>query len=62
MYRVYYNGSFDYVASPNTSLTFRAPPVADGYFVSSVVVSVTAVNRFGAGPSSENVSAEISML
>ena len=61
MYRVYYNGSFDYVDSPNTSLIFRAPSVPEGYFNSSVVVSVTAVNRFGDGPSSENVSAEISM-
>ena len=39
---------------------FRAPAVPEGYFDSNVTVSVTAINRFGAGPSSENVSAEIS--
>ena len=39
---------------------FRAPEVPEGYFVSNVTVGVTAINRFGAGPPSMNVSAEIS--
>ena len=39
---------------------FRAPAVPEGYFASNVTAGVTAINRFVAGPPSENVSAEIS--
>lgn len=39
---------------------FRAPDVPAGYFVSNVTAGVTAINRFGAGPPSGNVSFEIS--
>ena len=60
VYRIYYNGNFENVTSPSTYLMFRAPAVPEGYFDSNVTVSVTAINRFGAGPPSENVSAEIS--
>ena len=60
VYMVYYNGNFENVTSPTAYLMFRAPAVPEGYFDSNVTVSVTAINRFGAGPPSENVSAEIS--
>ena len=60
MYRVYYTGYFEYVNSTTTYLVFRAPPVPAGYFVSNITVGVTAINRFGAGPPSENVSVEVS--
>ena len=60
VYRVYYDGYFENVTSPSTYLMFRASAVPEGYFASNVTVSVTAINRFGAGPPSENVSAEIS--
>ena len=38
------------VNSSTTTLTFTAPSLPDGVFTSTVVVMVTAVNRFGAGP------------
>ena len=60
IYRVYYNGYFENVTGLTTYLILTAPAVPVGYFVSNVTVSVTAINRFGAGPPSENVSAEIS--
>jgi len=60
LYRVYYPGYFENVTSPTTYLAFRAPSVPAGYFVSNITVGVTAINRFGAGPPSENVSVEVS--
>ena len=60
VYRVYYNGNFENVTSPTTYLMFRAPAVPERYFASNVTAGVTAINRFGVGPSSENISAEIS--
>ena len=59
LYRVYYDGAVVNVASPMTQLT-RPARVTDGSFVRNVTVSVTAINRFGAGPPSDNVSVEIS--
>ena len=59
LYKVYYDGDLVNVTSPMTELT-RPARVTDGSFVRNVTVSVTAVNRFGAGPPSDNVSDEIS--
>ena len=59
LYKVYYDGDVVNVTSPMTQLT-RPANVTDGSFVRNVTVSVTAVNRFGTGPPSDNVSVEIS--
>ena len=40
------------VNSSNTTLTFTAPSLPDGVFTGTVVVMVTAMNRFGLGPPS----------
>ena len=48
------------VTSPITELTFTAPSLPDGVFVSNITVTVTAINRFGYGMSSDPVEFEIS--
>jgi len=58
VYRAYYNGSF--VNSSGTTIMFRVPPLPGGYFVGNASITITAINRFGAGPPSEIVSDEIS--
>ena len=40
------------VNSSTTTLTFTAPSLPDGVFIGTVVVMVTAMNRYGVGPSS----------
>ena len=40
------------VNSSTTRLTFTAPSLPDGAFTHTVVVMVTAVNRYGIGPAS----------
>lgn len=60
-YKVYNNGTSMDVNS-TTVLVFVPPQVPPGYFVSNIIVFVTAINRFGAGPPSEDVSVEISKL
>ena len=42
-----------------TTLTFTAPSLPDGVFTVTVVVMVTAVNRFGVGPPSNLVIAKV---
>ena len=47
------------VNSSTTTLTFTAPSLPDGVFTGTVVVMVTAVNRFGIGPASDPATAEV---
>ena len=58
-YRVYYNGTMKGVNGSTTTLTFTAPSLPDGVFSGTVVVMVTAVNRFGIGPASDPAIAVI---
>ena len=58
-YQVYYNGTMKNVNSSTTTLTFTAPSLPDGVFSGTVVVMVTAVNRFGIGPASDPAIAVI---
>ena len=41
------------VNSSTTTLTFTAPSLPDGVFTGTVVVMVTAINRYGMGPASD---------
>ena len=50
------------VTSPTTELTFTAPSLPDGVFVDNIIVTVTAINRFGYGMPSNPVEFEISKL
>ena len=50
------------VNSSTTTLTFTAPSLPDGVFTSTVVVMVTAINRFGVGPTSDPATAEINSM
>ena len=47
------------VNSPTTTLTFNAS-ISDDEFTDTVVVVVTATNRYGIGPASEHDVAAIS--
>ena len=47
------------VNSSTTTLTFTAPPLPDGMFTGTVVVMVTAVNKYEVGPASNPVAAII---
>ena len=58
-YQVYYNGTMMNVNSSTTALTFTAPSLPDGVFTGTVVVMVTATNRYGIGPPSDSDTAEI---
>ena len=58
-YQVYYNGTMRNVNSSTTTLTFTTPSLPDGVFTGTVVVMVTAINRFGIGPVSNSLGAEI---
>ena len=49
VYEVNYNGTVQSVTSPNTTLTFTAPSLPDGVFDGYITVTVTAINRLGAG-------------
>lgn len=60
LYKVYYNGTMENVTSPTTELTFTAPSLPDGVFVDNIIVTVTAINRFGYGMPSDPVEFEIS--
>ena len=61
-YEVYYNGAMLNVTSSTTTLTFTAPSLPDDVFTGTVVVMVTAINRFGRGTPSDPDSFEISKL
>lgn len=50
------------VNGSTTTLTFTAPPLHFGWFSATVVVMVTAVNRFGIGTASNPASAEITSM
>ena len=54
-----YNGIIINVISSTTTLTYTAPSLPDGVFTGTVVVMVTAINRFGVGPVSDSATAEI---
>ena len=56
---MYYNETMMNVSSSTTTLTFIAPSLPDGVFTGIVIVMVTAMNRFGVGPTSDPVTAEI---
>ena len=58
-YQVYYNGTMKNVTSSTTTLTFTAPSLPDGVFTGTIVVMVTAVNRYGMGPTSNHAIARI---
>ena len=45
--------------SSTTRLTFTTPSLPDGAFIHTVVVIVTAVNRYGVGPASDPETAII---
>ena len=47
------------VNNSTTTLTFTAPSLPDGVFTVTVVVMVTAVNRFGVGPPSDLVIVKV---
>ena len=47
------------VTSSTTTLTFTAPPLLDGVFAGTVIVMVTAISRYGIGPSSDFANAVI---
>ena len=59
MYQVHYSGITVNVSSSTTTLTFTAPVLPDGVFTGTVVVMVTAINRFGIGIPSDPVATEI---
>ena len=42
------------VNSSTTTLTFTTPSLPNGVFTGTVVVMVTAVNRYGVGPASNS--------
>ena len=56
---MYYNGTMMNVNSSTTTLTFTAPSLPDDMFTGTVVVMVTAVNRYGMGPASDPAIARI---
>ena len=58
-YQVYYDGTMINVNSSTTTLTFTAPSLPDDVFTSTVVVMVTATNRYGTGPTSQPQAAVI---
>ena len=58
-YLVHYNGTMMNVSSSTTTLTFTAPSLPDGVFTGTVVVMVTAISKYGIGPSSDLVTAVI---
>ena len=62
VYEVNYNGSIQNVTSPNTTLTFTAPPLPDGVFDGSITVTLTGINKFGRGTPSDPEHAVISKL
>ena len=47
------------IDSPTNTLTFPAPLLPDGVFTSTVVVMVTALSRYGKGPTSDPETAII---
>ena len=47
------------VNSSTTRLTFTTPSLPDGAFIHTVVVMVTAVNRYGIGPASNPETARM---
>ena len=53
-YQVYYNGTMMNVNSSTTTLTFTTPSLPDEVFTGTVVVMVTATNRYGIGPPSDS--------
>ena len=57
-----YNGTIRVVASSTTTLTFIAPSLLDDVFSGTVVVMVTAISRFGMGPTSDPVTAKIDSM
>ena len=52
VYEVNYNGTMQNVTSPTTILTFTAPSLPDRVFSGNITVTVTAINRFGRGTTS----------
>ena len=56
-YQVYYNTLINETSS--TTLIFTAPSLPTNVFTDTVVVMVTAVNRYGMGPASEPETAVI---
>ena len=60
-YQVYYNGTMMNINSLTTTLTFTASSLPDGVFTGTVVVTITAVSRYGIGPTSHPVAAIIGM-
>ena len=59
VYQMYYNGTMMNANSSTTALTFTVPSLPDGVFTGTVVVMVTATNRYGIGPASNPQTAVI---
>ena len=62
VYEVNYNGTMQNVTIPTTILTFTAPSLPDGVFSGNIIVTVTAINRFGRGMPSDPKNFLISSL
>ena len=58
-YQVHYSGVIVNVDSSTTTLTFTAPSLPDDVFTGTVVVMVTAFNRYGIGPASDSANATL---
>ena len=56
---MYYNGTMMNVNSSTTTLTFTAPSLPDGVFTVTIVVVVTAVNKYGMGLASDPATTRI---
>ena len=55
-YQVYYNEGMINVETSTTTLTFTALSLPDGVFTSTIVFTVSAINRYGIGQASEETA------
>ena len=55
-YRVYYNGRSRNVGRSTNRLAFTARSLPDGVFTGIVVFMVTAISRYGMGPTSTDTA------
>ena len=58
-YRVHYNDTIVDVNNLTTTWVFTAPSLLDGVFTDTVVVMVTAFNKFGIGQPSDPKAVEV---
>ena len=55
-YEVHYNGTRKNVDSSTTTLTFTALFLPDGVFTGIIYLTVTPINRYGKGPTSDETA------